>query len=54
MRKEGLTDKHYLSPVSNEHAIDNYYDDQQKYLDATAAEDAKEVEKKNKKDEKGQ
>lgn len=50
MRKEGLTDKHYLSPVSSEHAIDNYYGDQQKYLDATAAEKAKEEEKKNKKE----
>lgn len=41
MRKEGFTDKHYLSPVASEHAIDNYYGDQQFYLDATAAEDAK-------------
>jgi hypothetical protein len=49
MRKEGLTEKHYLSPVSSEHAIDDYYGDQQKYLDGTAAEEAKEEEKKNKK-----
>lgn len=41
MNKEGLTARHYLSPVSSEHAIDNYYGDQQFYLDATAAEDAK-------------
>jgi hypothetical protein len=55
MRKEGLTEKHYLSPVSSEHAIDDYYGDQQKYLDATAAEEAKEKAKeeemKNKKEE---
>jgi len=41
MRKEGFTGKHYLSPVSSEHAIDDYYGDQQFYIDATAAEDAK-------------
>ena len=46
MRKEGLTDRHYLSPVSSEHAIDNYYGDQEFYLDATAAEDAKKEAKK--------
>ena len=46
MRKEGLTEKHYLSPVSSEHAVDNYYGDQQKYLDATAAEEVKEEERK--------
>jgi arginase len=51
MRKEGLTDKHYLSPVSSEHAIDDYYGDQQKYLDATASEEAKEEEKKKQKEE---
>jgi agmatinase len=39
MRKEGLTDPHYLSPVSSEHAIDDYYGDQQQHLDATAIED---------------
>ncbi|MGK0410700.1 MAG: agmatinase [Shewanella psychromarinicola] len=52
MRKEGLTDKHYLSPVSSEHAIDNYYGDQQKYIDATAAEVAKEKEKEKKAEDK--
>jgi agmatinase len=41
MNKEGLTDRHYLSPLSAEHAIDNYYGDQQHYLDATAAENEK-------------
>ena len=48
MRKKGLTDKHYLSPVASEHATDNYYGDQQKYLDATAAEEAKEKAEKEK------
>jgi agmatinase len=42
MNKEGLTGKHYLSPLSSEHAIDDYYGDQQKYLDATRAEEEKE------------
>ena len=41
MHREGYTGKHYLSPVASEHALDNYYGDQQFYLDATAAEDAK-------------
>jgi len=41
MRKKGLTAPHYLSPVSSEHAIDDYYGDQQEYLDATQAEDEK-------------
>lgn len=48
MRKKGLTDKHYLSPVSSEHAIDNYYGAQQKYLDATVTEEAKEEKKEEK------
>lgn len=39
MREKGLTDPHYLSPLSVEHAIDDYYGDQQQYLDATAAEE---------------
>jgi arginase family enzyme len=51
MRKEGLTDKHYLSPVSSEHAIDDYYGDQKKYIDATAAEVAKEKKKEKEKEE---
>ncbi len=46
MREEGLTEKHYLSPVSSEHAIDDYYGDQQEYLDATAAENEAAEEKK--------
>ncbi len=45
MREAGLTEKHYLSPVSSEHAIDDYYGDQQQHLDATAAEN-EELEKK--------
>lgn len=38
MNRKGLTAVHYLSPLSSEHAIDDYYGDQQKYLDATKAE----------------
>ncbi|MFC1688991.1 agmatinase family protein, partial [Pseudomonadota bacterium] len=38
MNKEGLTAKHYLSPLSSEHAVDDYFGDQQQYLDATQAE----------------
>jgi len=44
MNREGLTAKHYLSPLSSEHAIDDYYGDQQKYLDATAAEEEEDEE----------
>ncbi|MEE4173743.1 MAG: agmatinase family protein [Xanthomonadales bacterium] len=39
MNREGLTDPHYLSPLASEHALDNYYGDQQTYLDATRAEE---------------
>jgi agmatinase len=39
MREEGLTAEHYLSPLSSEHAVDDYYGDQQEHLDATAAEE---------------
>lgn len=39
MNKEGLTSSHYLSPLASEHAIDDYYGDQQQYLDATTAEE---------------
>ncbi len=42
MNKEGLTTVHYLSPLSSEHAIDDYYGDQQEYLDATEAEEEEE------------
>ena len=48
MNKEGKTDEHYLSPLASEHALDNYYGDQQQYLDATRAEEeAKEAEKED-------
>jgi agmatinase len=39
MNKKGLNAKHYLSPLSSEHAIDDYYGDQRKYLNATQAEE---------------
>jgi agmatinase len=48
MNKEGLTEKHYLSPLSSEHALDDYYRDRQRYLDATKAAEEKEKEKKKK------
>ena len=44
MNKEGMTEKHYLSPLSSEHAIDDYYGDQQEHLDATKAEKEKDEE----------
>lgn len=40
MREEGLTEPHYLSPIASEHAVDNYYGDQQEFLDRTAALEA--------------
>jgi agmatinase len=39
MNREGLTAEHYLSPLSSEHAIDDYYGEQQQFLDATKAEE---------------
>jgi agmatinase len=42
MNRKGLTAVHYLSPLSSEHAIDDYYGDQQQYLDATKAEEESE------------
>ena len=45
MRREGLTGKHYLSPLASEHAIDDYYGERQQYLDATAAEEQREKER---------
>lgn len=42
MNREGLTTVHYLSPLTSEHAVDDYYGDQQQYLDATRAEEEKE------------
>lgn len=44
MNRKGLTAVHYLSPLSSEHAQDDYYGDQQEYLDRTAAEKAAEEE----------
>ena len=44
MNREGLAAEHYLSPLSSEHAIDDYYGDQQQYLDATKAEEEAEEE----------
>lgn len=44
MNREGLTAKHYLSPLSSEHAIDDYYGDQDYYLEATAEEEESEEE----------
>ena len=44
MNRKGLTAVHYLSPLSSEHAIDDYYGDQQEYLDRTRAEEEKEEE----------
>jgi len=39
MNREGLSAVHYLSPLSSEHALDDYYGDQQEYLDRTDAEE---------------
>lgn len=56
MNKEGLTDTYYLSPLSSEHAIDDYYGDQQLYLDATSAEEEveEEVEEKPEQETEGE
>ena len=51
MRKKGLDARHYLSPLSSEHALDNYYGDQQEHLDATAREKEKEKETEAKREE---
>jgi agmatinase len=51
MNRKGLTAVHYLSPLSSEHAVDDYYGDQQEYLDRTAAEKAAEEEQDEQKDE---
>lgn len=42
MNRKGLTAVHYLSPLSSEHAVDDYYGDQQEYLDRTQAEEEEE------------
>jgi len=44
MNKKGLTDPHYLSPIASEHAIDNYYGDQEEFLQRTRALEAKDEE----------
>ena len=44
MNREGLTAEHYLSPLSSEHAVDDYYGDQQEFLDATREEEEEEEE----------
>lgn len=38
MNKEGKSGRYYLSPLASEHAVDDYYGDQQEHLDATRAE----------------
>lgn len=38
MNREGMKAEYYLSPLSSEHALDDYYGDQQQYLDATRKE----------------
>jgi agmatinase len=45
MNKEGKTAEHYLSPLSSEHAIDDFYGDRQQHLDETKAEEEEEAEK---------
>jgi agmatinase len=47
MNREGLTARHYLSPLASEHALDDHYGDQQQYLDATAEEARLREEKKD-------
>jgi agmatinase len=39
MNRKGLTAVHYLDPLSSEHALDDYYGDQQEYLDRTKAKE---------------
>ncbi len=51
MREEGLTDPHYLSPIASEHAVDDYYGDQQKFLDDTAALESEDDEQDDEIDE---
>jgi agmatinase len=47
MKEKGLTADYYLSPLSSEHAIDDYYGDQQDYLDATRAEEEEDEDKED-------
>ena len=46
MNKDGKSGKHYLSPLASEHALDDYYGDQQQHLDDTQAEKEEEERKK--------
>ena len=39
LNRDGRTSPHYLSPVASEHALDDYYGDQQKYLEASRKEE---------------
>lgn len=50
LNKEGKTAEHYLSPLASEHALDDYYGDQQEHLDATKAEEEEAEAKKNRED----
>ena len=49
MNEEGKKSGHYLSPLASEHALDDYYGDQQQHLDATQAEE-EEAKKKEEED----
>jgi arginase len=51
MREKGLTDPHYLSPISSEHAIDNYYGDQDEFIRRTQELEKKDEEKEEKETE---
>lgn len=44
MREEGMTEPHYLNPLSSEHAIDDYYGDQEAFLRRTEAMDQEDEE----------
>ncbi|MDP3518193.1 MAG: agmatinase family protein [Pseudohongiella sp.] len=46
MREEGMTAPHYLSPIASEHAIDNYYGDQDEFLRRTQELEEKELDEK--------
>jgi len=51
MNKKGLTDPHYLSPIASEHAIDNYYGDQEEFLRRTAELETKKEEEEEERQE---
>ena len=53
MNEKGLTDPHHLSPLASEHAIDDYYGDQEETIEATRLEkEREEAEKEKKKEDK--